>query len=59
MSLFANSAPVSELILRDVPFCSIDDLALVSTKLIPAPTSVLWNVAQVFDVPESTVNLPA
>ena len=52
--LSASPASVSEIILRSVPFCSIDDLALLSVRLITAPESVLVNVAQVFPVPVLT-----
>ena len=56
--LLASLLSVSEIILSSVPYCSIVDLALLSTKLIFAPVSVLVNVAQVLTVPELTARLP-
>ena len=56
--LLSSPASVSEIILRSVPCCSIEDLALLSVMLITAPASVLSNVAQVLVVPEFMCNLP-
>ena len=56
--LSASPASVSEIILRSVPFCSIDDLALLSVILTTAPASVLVNVAQVLLVPVLTDKAP-
>ena len=56
--LSSSLASVSAIIFKSVPFCSIEDLALLSVMLTTAPESLLVNVAQVFAGPLLTVKPP-